>query len=119
MAKPASSDLRRRVVKAVLAGQSCRAVAKRFNVAPSSPSKWTQQYHETGSFKPRQMGGHRRPLLEPHATFILARVTELSHVTVRGLRDELAKRGVDVTHDTVWRFLRGQGLSHKKKPVRR
>ena len=118
MAKPASIDLRRRVVMAVLDGQSSRAVAERFDVAPSSPSKWTQLYRETGSFKPRRMGGHRRPLLEPYETFIMERITEMSHVTVRELQDELAKRGVKVMHDTVWRFLRDQGLSHKKKPVR-
>ena len=118
MAKPASIDLRRRVVMAVLDGQSSRAVAERFDVAPSSPSKWTQLYRETGSFKPRRMGGHRRPLLEPYETFIMERITEMSHVTVRELQDELAKRGVKVMHDTVWRFLRDHGLSHKKKPVR-
>lgn len=115
MAKPASSDLRKRVILAVLAGQSSRAVARRFNVAPSSPSKWTQHYRETGSFEPRKMGGHRRPLLEPHESFIMTRVTEMSHVTVRGLHDELVQRGIKVAPDTIWRFLRDRGLSHKKK----
>lgn len=114
MAKPASSDLRKRVILAVLAGQSSRAVARRFNVAPSSPSKWTQHYRETGSFEPRKMGGHRRPLLEPHESFIMTRVTEMSHVTVRGLHDELVQRGIKVAPDTIWRFLRDRGLSHKK-----
>ncbi len=85
MAKPASNDVRKRVVMAVLAGQSSRAVAERFNVAPSSPSKWTQHYRDSGSFGPRQMGGHRRALLEPHKTFIMTRVAEMPHVTVRGL----------------------------------
>jgi transposase len=114
MAKPASSDLRKRVILAVLAGQSSRAVARRFNVAPSSPSKWTQHYSETGSFELRKMGGHRRPLLEPHESFIMTRVTEMSHVTVRGLHDELVQRGIKVAPDTIWRFLRDRGLSHKK-----
>lgn len=117
MAAPASKDLRQRIVMAVLAGQSCRAVAARFNVAPSSPSKWTQHYRKTGSFEARRMGGRRRSLLEPHKAFILARVAELPHVTVRGLRDELAARGINVTHDTVWRFLRKHRLSHKKKSL--
>jgi hypothetical protein len=30
----------------------------------------------------------------------------------------LAKRGVNVCHDTIWRFLRGRDLTHKKKHVR-
>jgi len=119
MAKPASGDLRKRVVLAVLAGQSSRSVAERFGVAPSSSSKWTQHYRETGSFEPRKMGGHRRPLLEPHEPFVMSRIAEMSHVTVRGLHDELLERGVVVSPDTIWRFLRAHGLSHKKKPVRR
>jgi putative transposase len=63
------------------------------------------------------MGGHRRPLLEPHESFIMTRVTEMSHVTVRGLHDELVQRGIKVAPDTIWRFLRDRGLSHKKKPL--
>ncbi len=118
MAKPASTDLRKRVILAVLSGQSSREVAERFDVAPSSPSKWTRLYRETGSFAPRSMGGHRPRLLAEHEAFIMQRVREMSHVTVRGLQKELAERGVAVTHDTVWRFLRDRGLTHKKKPVR-
>ena len=118
MAQPASTDLRKRVVLAVLSGQSHRVVAGRYDVAPSSPSKWTRHYLETGSFAARRMGGHRLRLLEPHEAFILARVAELAHVTTRALQKELAERGIEVTHDTVWRFLRERGLSHKKKPVR-
>ena len=118
MAKPASSDLRQRVVMAVLRGEPNRAVADRFGVAPSSPSKWTRRYRETGSFEACRMGGHRPRLLEPHEDFVVKRLAETPHVTVRGLRDELAQQGIDVSHDTIWRFLRAHGLSHKKKPVR-
>ena len=118
MAKPASIDLRKRVVLAVLAGDACRAVAKRFNVASSSPSKWTRQYLDTGSFAPRKMGGHRCRLLEPHKAWIMGRIAKTPHVTVRGLQKELAATlAVKVSHDTIWRFLRDRGLSHKKKPV--
>ena len=118
MAKPASIDLRKRVVIAVLSGASSRTVAERFGVAPSSPSKWTRHYRQTGSFEAGRMGGHRPRLLEPHEDLIMKRLTETSHITVRGLRDELAEQGIDVSHDTIWRFLRARGLSHKKKPVR-
>jgi transposase len=119
MAKPASIDLRKRVVLAVLAGGSSREVADRFGVAPSTPSKWTRHYRETGSYEASRMGGHRRRFLEPHENFIVKRVAETSHITVRGLRDELAERGIHVCHDTVWRFLRGRDLTYKKKHVRR
>ena len=117
MAKPASTDLRKRVVLAVLAGGGYRAVARRFDVAPSSPSKWTSHFRSTGSFEPGKMGGHRRPLLEPHEAWIMARIAETPHVTVRRLQIELASRRVKISHDTIWRFLRDRGLSFKKKPV--
>ena len=45
----------------------------------------------------------------------MARVQECSEVTLFALRDELRGRGVQVSHDTVWRYLRGAGLSFKKK----
>lgn len=34
------------------------------------------------------------------------------------LKDELARRGVVVSHNAVWTFLRREGLSFKKNTVR-
>ena len=45
----------------------------------------------------------------------MARVEACSEVTLIALRDELRAKGVQVSHDTVWRYLRGAGLSFKKK----
>ena len=118
MAGPLSIDLRERVVAAVVAGESCRSVAGRFGVSVSSAVKWTQRYRATGSAGPGQMGGHRRPVLEPHRSFILERMRETPHLTLHGLKDELAPRGVKVSHNAVWLFLRREGLSFKKSPVR-
>ena len=49
MTRPLSNDLRERVVAAVLAGETCRSVAKRFGVAASSVVKWSQRHRATGS----------------------------------------------------------------------
>ena len=43
MTRPLSNDLRKRVVRAVLGGESCRSVASRFGVSVSSVVKWAQQ----------------------------------------------------------------------------
>ena len=118
MAKTCSNDLRERVVAAMITQGNCRAVADRFGVAPSSVVKWTKLFHQTGSVSARQRGGYKKLLLETHRAFILKRIGNTSHLTSRGLRDELAARGVKVSHDTVWRFLRANALSFKKKPVR-
>lgn len=115
MTKPCSSDLRERAVAAMQAGESCRAVGARFSVAPSSVVKWTQRAARTGSVNPGQMGGHRKPVLEPHRDWLLDQVRRRPELTVKGLQALLAERGVEVSHDTVWRFLRACGLSFKKR----
>ena len=118
MARPLSNDLRKRVVAAVVGGESCRAVAVRFGVAVSSVVKWSQRYRATGSVTPGKMGGHRKPLLEPHRVFIKERIRQTPHLTLHGLKDELAARGVNVSHNAVWLFLRREGLRFKKNTVR-
>jgi transposase len=118
MAGPLSNDLRERVVAAVDAGESCRVVAARFGVSVASVVKWSQRFRATGSVRPDKMGGHRRPILEPHRAFILERIEHETHLTLHGLKDELAARGIKVSHNAVWLFLRREGLSFKKNTIR-
>jgi transposase len=118
MTRPLSNDLRERVVAAVVGGASCRAVAMRFGVAVSSVVKWSQRYRATGSVAPGKMGGHCKPLLNPHRLFILDRIKQTPHLTLHGLKRELAARGVHVSHNAVWLFLRREGLRFKKNTVR-
>ncbi|MGS1097739.1 IS630 family transposase [Aquamicrobium terrae] len=114
MARPLSNDLRERVVAAMGAGERCRSVAARFGVAVSSAVKWFQRHRATGSVAPGKMGGHRKRLLEPHRAFIVERINQETHLSLHRLKDELAARGVKVSHDAVWRFLRREGLRFKK-----
>ena len=118
MTRPLSLDLRERVVASVLAGESCRSVAERFGVAVSSVVKWSQRHRATGSVAPGKMGGHRKPVLDPHRAFIVERITQTPHLTLHGLKAELASRGVKVSHNAVWLFLRREGLRFKKNTVR-
>ena len=118
MSRPYSIDLRERCVAAVLGGDSCRGVAAQFGVGVSSVIRWVQLHRRTGEVKPGKMGGHRPFLLEAHREFIAAQLRQTPHLTTRQLRDRLGERGVAVSHDTVWRFVRRQGLSFKKNPVR-
>jgi transposase len=115
MTRAYSMDLRERVVGAVRSGSTCRAVAERFGVAVSSVVKWSQLEARTGAVVPGRTGGHRKPILAPHHDWLMARVEACSEVTLITLRDELRARGVQVSHDTVWRYLRRSGLSFKKK----
>src|ERR1700743_3949022 len=98
MTRPLSNDLRERVVAAVTAGESCRSVAARFSVSASTVVKWSQRHRATGSVAPGKVGGHRRPLLEPHRAFIVERLVEMPNLTIHGLKDEVAGRGVRGAH---------------------
>ena len=118
MTRAYSNDLRERVVAAVLSGERCRAVAARFDVAVSSVVKWSQRHRATGSVAPGKIGGHRKRVLEPHRDFIIERMSRTPHLTLHGLKDELAARGVKVSHNAVWLFLRREGLRFKKNAVR-
>jgi putative transposase len=118
MTRPLSNDLRERVVAAVVGGESCRGAAARFGVAVSSVVKWSQRYRATGSVTPGKMGGHRKRVLEPHRAFIKERIDRTPHLTLHRLKDELAARGVKVSHNAVWMFLRREGLRFKKNAIR-
>lgn len=114
MAKPYSDDLRSRVAEAISEGETCRAIADRFGLAPSTVIKWAKRLRETGSVAPAKFGGHLTCRLEPHRDFVRTKVEAVPHLTLHGLKDLLAERGVMVSHDTVWRFLKREGLSFKK-----
>jgi len=118
MTRALSNDLRERVIAAASAGESCRSVAVRFGVAVSSVVKWSQRYRATGSVAPGKMGGHCKPVLEPHRAFILQRISQTPHLTLHALKDELAARGVKVSHNTVWLFLQREGMRFKKNIAR-
>lgn len=93
MSRPFSNDLRERVVAAVLGGESRRSADKRFGISVSAAVKLLQRHRATGLVVPGKMGGHRKRVLELHRAFIAARIRETPHLTLHGLKDELAARG--------------------------
>lgn len=118
MVKPYSIDLRERAVAAMADGEPASVVAERFGVAKSSVIKWHQRYQSTGSVAPDKMGRRRGLILEPHRDFIKDAIARTPHLTLHGLKDMLAARGVSVSHNAVWLFLRREGLRFKKNTVR-
>ena len=118
MSKAYSNDLRQRCVDAMVGGSSANVIAIRFGVAKSSVIKWHQRYRETGSVSPAKIGGYRPFLLEPHRDFLIGELKRTPHLSTDKLHKMLQKRGVNVSRDTVWRFMRREGFSFKKKSVR-
>ena len=113
-----SGDLRERVLGAVLAGESCRSAGRRFGVSAASVVRWVQRYRATGSVAPSRRGGGRKRALDAHRAFLIERINQVPHLTLHALKDELAARGILVSHNAVWLFLRREGLSFKKNAVR-
>jgi transposase len=118
MARAYSLDLRERVVGAVAGGKSCRAVAALFDVSVASVVKWSQRARATGSAAAKPMGGKRPYALTGERDWLMARLAEKPDLTLHALLAELRKRGVVVACDTLWRFLRREGISFKKNRLR-
>ena len=118
MPRPLSNDLRERVISRRKAGESIRAIASAFGLAPSTVSKWDHRERRTGSVAPAKFGGHRRPILEPHRETVRALMAAKPHRPVRELQAELAALGIHASPEAVRSFLHAEGLSFKKNRVR-
>ena len=110
MAQPLSQDLLVRVVSALGEGLSVWAAATRFGISVASAVRLGQRSRSGQGLAPGKMGGHHRPLLESVAEAITARLAAKTDWTVRTLAADLQTDGIKVSHDTVWRYMRRQGL---------
>lgn len=116
MSKALSLDLRTRVLAAVSAGASHRAVAERFGVSPASVSRWRSLSRRQGDPRPGPLGGDRRSArIEAHAETILRLVEATPDMTIQELRRELS--GMDLTfgYGTIQRFLIRHDMTRKKR----
>ena len=118
MAKAYSLDLRERAVARVMAGESCRRVAKLFDISVASVVKWSQRFRATGSAAAKPMGGRRVYSLAPQREWLLARLAGAPDLTLRALVVELGERGVVTSYGSVWRIVHAARMSFKKNSVR-
>jgi putative transposase len=122
MPKALSIDLRERIVAAVVkGGLSCRQSAERFDVAASTAVKLVARFKRTGGVQPAKIGGYcKKKIREEHAAWLIARCRRDPEFTISQLVAELWEhRGLKVDRRIVWEFLHAEGLSFKKKPVRK
>jgi transposase len=118
MVKPYSEDLRIRVVGRVEAGYPVREVAKTFGVSVASVVKWSQRKRQTGSVAAKPMGSRQARSLAAQRDWLLGRIVAKPDVTLRELVAELNARTITTSYGSVWRLLRDEGISFKKKPAR-
>ena len=121
MGKSHPMALRERVVTFVEEGHSHRATAERFRVSVKFVNDMVILKRATGGLKPRAQGnggGHGK--LVAVQDWIIRRMDKKPDLTLNDLVGELAGRhGITIHRVSVWRFLRGLGLTHKKRPSSR
>jgi transposase len=115
MTKPYPMELRERAVRFVKAGESRHAVAQRLGLSPSCVIKWLDRHAKTGSVRPGKIGGHvPRKIIGEHRDWVLGQIDGGGDVTLQGLADRLAARGLKVDYRTMWNFVHAEGKSFKK-----
>jgi transposase len=114
--RPLSGDLRVRFGRALDRGLSARAAAQLLEVSAATGTRWAHAWRTTGAIEPGKVGGHRPLLLEGERDWLLARIEREKdltlHALLAALRDE---RGVVVSCDTLWRYLKRCGKTFKKR----
>ena len=114
MAQPLSLDLRSRVAAALTEGATVREVAARFEVSVASVVRIGQLARAGQGLAAKKRDGQRPLMLLSAVDAVTTRLASKADWTVRALAADLRAAGIAVSHDTVWRFLRRQGLSFKK-----
>jgi transposase len=111
---PYSKDLRERVAAAVDHGEgSQREIARRFRVSLTFVFRLLQRRRDAGTLDPKPHGGGPPSSLEPDA---LRRLAELVRAQPDATLEQLREQGgFQCSLTTVWRALRRQGLTRKKK----
>ncbi len=102
--------LRWRVLADIARGFPARQAAIRAGVSASSAARWARLKARTGSVEPGRGGGRGRRMLRGQREWLLAQVAARPGITLAELRAGLRARGVEASRDTVWRFLREEGL---------
>ena len=114
MARPLSLDLRSRVAAALTEGAIVREATARFDVSVASAVRIGQLARAGRGLEAKRRGGQRPLMLLSATDTITTRLASKADWTVRALAADLRAAGIAVSHDTVWRFMRRQGLSFKK-----
>lgn len=109
-----SLDLRSRMIKAVQAGSSARAAARRFEVSESSATKLVRRWRETGSYAPGQIGGQKKRKLAGREAWLHEVMSKEPDITLAELQRRLADDGLKISQQAINTTLQALGYSYKK-----
>jgi len=114
-----ASDLRKRVVEAVVQGGLSRnAAAKRFKVSIASAVRWVKRYETTGKISPAPSGGDRRSgRVEAQRDYLLGLIRRTPDITLLEIQDRLIGNcGERFSVSVPWRFFDRHEITFKKRP---
>ncbi len=108
MARYLSEDLRIRVIRAIEAGMSRNAAARRFGVGIARAARWMDEYPRTGRMAPKPRGGDRRSgRIEAQADLPMRAIEDVPGITLAELRARLiAERGETFALSAIHDFCR-------------
>jgi transposase len=118
MAGAYSQDMRTRVIAAISAGASCRAAAARYSVSVSTVVNWRRRWLDTGTAAAKPMGGATNTRIKDEdAAWLLELVAARDDLTLQAMQARLrAERGVSAAIGSIWRFLKANKITLKKRP---
>ena len=105
------NELFRRLGLATVAAPLRRGLVWRFR-------RWSSGHGATGrraAWLPARWAAIAGGFLEPHRGFIIERINQTPHLTLHRLKDELAARGVKVSHNAVLAVPAPRGFELQKK----
>lgn len=119
MGKPYSTDLRRRLLRAIENGLSATAAGHRFDIPASTAIRWASIWRKERRDAALAMGGDRRSdALEAHADAILSWIDEKPGLTLDTMVERLAATGVECSDRAVARLLKRHRVTFKKNSGR-
>lgn len=118
MPAPYSTDLRKRLIKAIEEQQlSISEAARRFLVSYDFAYDLWKRYQETGSVEPKKVGGNKQPKVDQAGeerikSWLLERPDLTIHALCERYQQEM---GVTIASSSMGRALKRMGISFKKK----
>jgi transposase len=113
-----SQDLRERVLRAVVRGESPTEIARRFEVSRVWVYQVADRFKATGQRSSLPVGGYRVSRVADKEATLREWLEAEPDLTLAELCDRLSGQGVQIKVPALWHQLNKWNLSFKKNPAR-